>query len=99
MACIVTKFQSYHIIYELMYNSIYLQIVFIIYTVVKYRKLLMKCNVYFIFIYLHSTGVKIYIFLITSDISIDLLQCTSELQTPITFFFVNENMKCRYAFS
>ena len=33
-------------------------------------------------------------FWIASDFSIDLLQCTSELQTPITFLFVNENMKC-----
>ena len=36
---------------------------------------------------------------ITSDFSIDLMQCTSELQTPITFLFVNENMKCWYACS
>ena len=36
---------------------------------------------------------------ITSDFSIDLLQCTSELQTHITFLFVNENIKCVYAFS
>ena len=26
-------------------------------------------------------------------------QCTSELQTPITFLFVNKNIKCGYAFS
>ena len=37
-------------------------------------------------------------FRLTSDFSIDLLQCTSELQTPITFLFVNENIKCEYAF-
>ena len=70
---------------------------FIIYKVVKYRKILLIYNVYFIF-----SLVKIYnlifslhrsvhiIFWITSDFSIDLLQCTSELQTPITFLFVNE---------
>ena len=36
---------------------------------------------------------------ITSDFFIDLLQCTSVLQTPITFLFVNENIKCGYAVS
>ena len=56
-----------------------------------------------------SENIKFYIFTppegkynfywITSDISIDLLQCSSELQTPITFLFVNENIKCGYAFS
>ena len=43
--------------------------------------------------------IHITFFWITSDFSIDLLQCTSELQTPITFLFVNENIKCGYAFS
>ena len=38
-------------------------------------------------------------FFITSDFSIGLLQCTSELQTSITFLFVNDNTKCGYAFS
>ena len=27
------------------------------------------------------------------------MHLTSELQTPITFFFVNDNIKCEYAFS
>ena len=67
----------------------------------------MKYNVYFnIFT---SESIKLYIFTppectynffwIPSDFSIDLLQCTSELQTPITFLFVNENIKCGYSFS
>ena len=53
-------------------------------------------NVYFIF----SLNIEFYIytppkfkynlFWITSDFSIDLLHCTSELQTPITCLFVNE---------
>ena len=38
-------------------------------------------------------------FWITSDFSFDLLQCTSELHTPITLLFVNESIKCGYAFS
>ena len=38
-------------------------------------------------------------FWITSDFSIHLTHFTSELQTPITFFFVNENIMCGYAFS
>ena len=38
-------------------------------------------------------------FLITSDFSIRLMLFTSELQTPITFLFVNENIKCGYSFS
>ena len=33
------------------------------------------------------------IFLITSDFSIHLIHFTSELQTPITFLFVNQNTK------
>ena len=36
---------------------------------------------------------------ITSDFSIHLMHFTSELQTPITFLFVNENIKSGYAFS
>ena len=36
-------------------------------------------------------------FLITSDFSIHLMHFTSELQTPITFLFVNEHIKCGYA--
>ena len=36
---------------------------------------------------------------ITSDFSIHLMVFNSELQTPITFLFVNENIKCRYSFS
>ena len=63
----------------------------------------MKYNVYFKFptsenINVHG-GVKIYLFWITYDLSIDLLQCTSELPMPLTFLFVNENIKCGYAFS
>ena len=38
-------------------------------------------------------------FWITSDFSIYLLHSTSEIQTPINFLFVNENIKCRYSFS
>ena len=38
-------------------------------------------------------------FLITSDFSIHLMQLTSKVQTPITFLFVNKNIKCGYAFS
>ena len=37
-------------------------------------------------------------FWITSDFSIYLLHSTSEIQTPIAFLFVNENIKCRYSF-
>ena len=67
----------------------------------------MKYNVYFIFslakilnpIFSLHRSVHITFFLITSDFSIDLLQCTLELQTPITFLFVNENIKCGNAFS
>ena len=33
-------------------------------------------------------------FWITSDFSIHLMLFTSELQTPIAFLFVNENIKC-----
>ena len=71
----------------------------------------MKYNVYLY--YYTSENIKFYIFTppecihvctynffwITSDFSIDLLQCTSELQTRITFLFVNENIKFGYAFS
>ena len=39
------------------------------------------------------------VFWITSDFSIHLMHFTPELQTPITFLFVNENIKCGYAFS
>ena len=66
-------------------------------------------DIYCIFYIFTSENIKSYIFtpqectynffLITSDFSIDLLQCTSELQTPITFLFVNENIKCGYSFS
>ena len=62
-----------------------------------------------IFYIFTSENIKSYIFTpqectyiffwITSDLSIDLLQCTSELQTPITFLFVNENIKRGYSFS
>ena len=38
------------------------------------------------------------IFRITSDFSIHLMHFTSELQTPITFLFVKENIKCGDAF-
>ena len=34
------------------------------------------------------------VFWITSDFSIDLMQLTSKVQTPITFLFVNKNIKC-----
>ena len=33
-------------------------------------------------------------FCITSDFSIHLMQLTSKVQTPITFLFVNKNIKC-----
>ena len=33
-------------------------------------------------------------FWITSDFSFHIMHFTSELQTPITFLFVNENIKC-----
>ena len=66
-------------------------------------------EIYCIFSLVTSENIKLYIFTpsectynvlwITSDFSIDLLQCTSELQTPITFLFVNENIKCGHAFS
>ena len=70
-----------------------MNISFIIYKVVKYRKILLKS-------YIFTPPECTYnFFWITSDFSIDLLQCTSELQTPITFEFVNENIKCGYAFS
>ena len=39
------------------------------------------------------------VFWIASDFSIHLIHFTSELQMPITFLFVNENIKCGYAFS
>ena len=35
---------------------------------------------------------------ITPDFSIRLMLFNSELQTPITFLFVNENIKCGYSF-
>ena len=66
----------------------------------------MKYNVYFIF-----SIVKIQNFISTFHrsenitfsglplFSFDLLQCTSELQTPINFLFVSKNIKCGYAFS
>ena len=34
------------------------------------------------------------VFWITTDFSIHLMQLTSKVQTPITFLFVNENIKC-----
>ena len=36
---------------------------------------------------------------ITSDLSIRLMLFTSEFQMPITFLFVNENIKCGHSFS
>ena len=36
---------------------------------------------------------------ITSDFSINFMYFTSELQTVITFLFVDENIKCGYASS
>ena len=84
--------------YILIVLRVYFQLIyiFIIYKVMKYRKILMK--------YIFTPPECTYnFFWITSDFSInfsiDLLQCTSELQTPITFLFVNENIKCGYAFS
>ena len=66
-------------------------------------------EIYCVFYIFTSENIKFYIFTppeckynlfwITSAFSINLLQCTSELQTPITFLFVNENIKCGYAFS
>ena len=34
------------------------------------------------------------VFWITFDFSIHLMQLTSKVQTPITFLFVNKNIKC-----
>ena len=34
------------------------------------------------------------VFWITSDFSIHLMQLTSKVHTPITFLFVNKNIKC-----
>ena len=39
------------------------------------------------------------VFWIASDFSIHLRYFTSELQTPITFAFLNGHIKCEYAFS
>ena len=38
------------------------------------------------------------VFWIISDFMIHLMHFTSELQTPITFLFMNENVKCGHAF-
>ena len=38
-------------------------------------------------------------FWITSDVSIYLTCLTSEIQTPITPLFMDENIKCGYSFS
>ena len=63
----------------------------------------MKYNVYFA-----SKNIKFMFLLhrrenITNldylSFSIDLLQCTSEIPTSITFLFVNQNIKCGYALS
>ena len=45
------------------------------------------------------TDFHCHIFRITSDFSIHLMHFSSELQMPITFLFVNENIKSGYAFS
>ena len=59
-------------------------------------------EIYCVFYIFTCENIKFYIFTppeckyiffwITSDFSIDLLQCTSELQTPITFLFVSLGM-------
>ena len=61
-------------------------------------------DIYCIFYIFTSENIKIYI-ITPPECTYNffglpkLLQCTSELQTPITFLFVNENIKCGYAFS
>ena len=49
-----------------------------------YQSLLIDISLYF-----HCSD-----FWITSDFSIHLMQLTSKVQTPITFLFVNKNIKC-----
>ena len=49
-----------------------------------YQSLVINISLYF-----HCS-----IFWITSDFSIHLMKLTSKVQTPITFLFVNKNIKC-----
>ena len=49
-----------------------------------YQSLVIDISLYF-----HSS-----VFWITSDFSIHLMQLTLKVQTPITFLFVNKNIKC-----
>ena len=51
---------------------------------IRYQSLVIDISLYF-----HCS-----IFWITSDFSIHLMQLTSKVQTPITFLFVNKNIKC-----
>ena len=51
---------------------------------IRYQSLVINISLYF-----HCS-----VFWITSDFSIHLMHFTSEPQTPITFLFVNENIKC-----
>ena len=46
-----------------------------------------------------SQNIHCSVFWITSDFSIHLMHFTSEIQTLITFLFVDETIKCGYAFS
>ena len=87
---------------------IILDILFIIYKVVKYRKILLIYILYILYFHYGSEHINSYIFtpqectykfLDYLCFSNDLLQCTSELQTPMTFLFVNEDIKCGYSFS
>ena len=61
----------------------------------------MKYIVYFIFslgkvknLYFHSTGVYIY-----NHFGLPLTFTLTDCSAPITFLFVNENVKCGCAFS
>ena len=56
---------------------------------ILYQSLVIDISLYF-----HCS-----VFWITSDFSIHLMQLTSKVQTPITFLYVNKNIKCGYSFS
>ena len=73
--------------------------VFIIYKVMKYRKILSKYNAYFWKAVFHSReNIKVGNWM-SSAFSIDSLEPTSEFQTPVTFLLVDKNTKCGYSFS
>ena len=70
----------------------------------KIRRNVYPCKPKFHYIKVGCKGYKSHghvflMLLITSDFSIRLMLFTSELQTPITFLFVNENVKCGYSFA